>query len=663
MELLTNTFRQLLSMSLTALPVMAVVFAVRLLLQRAPKKYSYWLWAAVWFRLVCPLAVKAPWSMFNLQVLQPVAEQAETALPAAVPAARPIEALPTLGTGLQPVSIPTGDAAAQTGLSAAETALRAAAAVWAIGLLVLLICWTVSYFRLRRGVSTAVWQGGNVWECDTISTPFVLGLVKPRIYIPFRMDGNQRTYVLAHERYHIRQKDHWAKPLTLLVLAAYWWNPGVWLCWALFCRDMEMRCDEAVLEELGDQVKAGYSLSLVSFALDRRFPAALAFGEHDAARRVKHVLAWRREGPRMAAAALLAVTAVWLVCSTDAKASASWLKAELTGEGVSVVCNLKEPIRAWAIYEDIYENGELIYSEPRIMDTFQSDGGASPRDLRITLTAFPTFTEDGGFSGTLNCSFAGVGSASWETTLPKERYTGMGSLLGDGSKESGFGRGRHTLENDGSMVLYSILLSTEPNGSVTTYHRELGVAGSNDTAVQFRLVTSTGTADFQGLSQPLEEAENEGAAVSRQPFTDILGYDGVLVTDGRMDSWSLRTYYAGEGGETFPIAESFGWGPAQDYTVDLDGDGQQELVCNVEFGGDGAMRVIIYQRREDGIYQGWLDPGQLPGHNNWGINSTWEEYDPAENVFRIHYDIGDDSDGGVWESQGLENIAFRPYAP
>ena len=302
MELLTAVFSRLLSMALMALPVMGVVLAVRLALTRAPRKYRYALWLVVGFRLLCPVSLRGFLSIFNLPGLYDLAEATGsvdggvvTALPpvaAAMAPASPAANAPVLVSpgisGTVENTLPTLTETA--GLTQGELLLRAASVVWLLGLLAVLAVGIVSLLRLRRRLAGAVWCGGEVWESDAVPTPFVLGFFRPRIYIPPHLTGTERTCVLMHERHHIRRRDPWWKLLAWCILAVYWWDPAVWLCWVLFCRDMEMSCDEAVLSALGDQVKRGYSLSLVANAAARPVPAALAFGEHDAARRVKNVL-------------------------------------------------------------------------------------------------------------------------------------------------------------------------------------------------------------------------------------------------------------------------------------------------------------------------------------------------------------------------------------
>lgn len=148
-----------------------------------------------------------------------------------------------------------------------------------------------------------------------------------------------------------------------------------------------------------------------------------------------------------------------------------------------------------------------------------------------------------------------------------------------------------------------------------------------------------------------------------KPFTDILGYDGFIsVESSNQIDWSNRTYYAVTGEETFPIAESFGWGDPQDYAVDLDGDGQEELVCNVTYNADGARRVSVYQRRGDEIWRSWVTADGLPGYESGGTGSSYEEYDPVENVFRIHYRKAGQEDYAVAEVRGMAQLEeWYPY--
>ena len=167
----------------------------------------------------------------------------------------------------------------------------------------------------------------------------------------------------------------------------------------------------------------------------------------------------------------------------------------------------------------------------------------------------------------------------------------------------------------------------------------------------------------EGLEELIGLLESGGVrfpAVMEEAFFRVLGYDGTLRTETR-GFWQTRTYLAEPAARGWPIAESFGFGDADDHRVDLDGDGQEELVCNVTFGGDGAVRAYVYQRRADGIYLGTPSIEGLQDHFDWGVNSWWSEYDWDENVFRLHYAVEDGSSEAVLETRGLERMEFQPY--
>ena len=325
------------------------------------------------------------------------------------------------------------------------------AVLWVLGMLAVLIWGMVSAVRLRRTVREAVSEGGEVWTCGAVPTPFVLGLLRPRIYLPPHLDDTTRTYVLAHERHHIRRCDPWWKLLGWCLLAVYWWNPAVWLCWVLFCRDMEMSCDEAVLDALGSEAKRGYSLSLVAHAAAAPMPAALAFGEHDATRRVKNVLAWKQATPRVAFLAAAAAVLAVMACLGNGMTGSSWVRMETPGPMIQVSWDLKEPIRAWALYADVYAYGTR--TESRLL-TCGELTQQSERKFSGTLYWDVPFDEAGGFSNTMVGSFRGE---SWNLTLPQPHYTGVSSMTGQT-------RQRLRLDETGGTTLVTIYLSDKEGG-------------------------------------------------------------------------------------------------------------------------------------------------------------------------------------------------------
>lgn len=285
---MAEIFQKALNMSIAAGWLILAVIALRLLLRRAPKRFRLLLWAVVGLRLALP------WSIESALSLIPSAQT--------LPEGIMLERAPVLDTGISSLNgaINPGFTAAFTpelGASAnpLQVLLPIAAALWMLGAAAMLLWALVSWLRLRKRVREAVRLEGNVYECE-IASPFVLGLFRPRIYLPFSLENGERELVLAHERAHITAGDHIIKPLGWLLLAAHWYNPLVWLAYALFCRDIELACDERVVHGLSLSDRADYSQALLDLSRPRGGVRAcpLAFGESSVKGRVKSVLSYKK---------------------------------------------------------------------------------------------------------------------------------------------------------------------------------------------------------------------------------------------------------------------------------------------------------------------------------------------------------------------------------
>ncbi len=285
---MAEIFQKALNMSIAAGWLILAVIALRLLLRRAPKRFRLLLWAVVGLRLALP------WSIESALSLIPSAQT--------LPEGIMLERAPVLDTGISALNgaINPGFTAAFTpelGASAnpLQVLLPIAAALWMLGAAAMLLWALVSWLRLRKRVREAVRLEGNVYECE-IASPFVLGLFRPRIYLPFSLENGERELVLAHERAHITAGDHIIKPLGWLLLAAHWYNPLVWLAYALFCRDIELACDERVVRGLSLSDRADYSQALLDLSRPRGGVRAcpLAFGESSVKGRVKSVLSYKK---------------------------------------------------------------------------------------------------------------------------------------------------------------------------------------------------------------------------------------------------------------------------------------------------------------------------------------------------------------------------------
>lgn len=296
-----GVFLKLVNMSISASWVVLAVLVLRLVLKKAPKWFGCLLWILVAVRLVCPVSFE---SAFSLVFVDGAKEMAEDVLDDYVGSSHTYwdttqEYEAAVNAGIQPIHGGEGHYYVVTGETPTTEVSVAGdymAPVWAAGMAGLLVYALISYWRLRKKVAASVTVSGNVYLCDYIDTPFILGILKPKIYLPSVMDGNSVAYVLDHERAHLQRKDHWWKPLGFLLLAIHWFNPVIWLAYVCLCRDIELACDEKVIREMGADDKKAYSQALLECSLPRRMIAAcpLAFGEVGVKERVKTVLNYKK---------------------------------------------------------------------------------------------------------------------------------------------------------------------------------------------------------------------------------------------------------------------------------------------------------------------------------------------------------------------------------
>lgn len=309
--ILRTLFDRVLDMSLAAGVIIILVLAVRFLLRKAPKIFSYLLWAAVLFRLLCPVALESRMSVLGL--FQPVTENhnQKTVYYTTEYVAVGDEYIGESGVELYtsrkiPHDIP------REPVPVAET-------VWLAGTAGMLLYGLAGALRLKKHLNSAQWQRDNVFLTDCVGTPFVVGLVHPKIYLPRGISEDEKYYVLAHERHHIERYDHIVKLFAYWALSIHWFNPLVWLAFYLAEKDMEMSCDEAVMETLGSKVRADYALSLLCYTGHRRMARGtpLSFGESCAKSRVKNLARWRRPGRLTEVIAAVLCVLMLLACVTD----------------------------------------------------------------------------------------------------------------------------------------------------------------------------------------------------------------------------------------------------------------------------------------------------------------------------------------------------------
>ena len=300
-----DVFLKLVNLSISASWLILAVLVLRVVLKKAPKWVMPLLWGVVALRLVCLFSIESALSLIPSAETIPSEIVTETREPVLYEQATlDIVTNPTLPSAAE---VPVGVSRQQ-----AQVDFNIYSILWLAGMSALLVHALVSAGKLKRKLATAILLRDNIYESEFVDSPFVFGVVKPNIYLPMHMDEGTAAYVIAHERAHLARRDHWWKVLGYLVLALHWFNPLVWVAYILFCRDIELACDEKVVRGLDGAARADYSQALLSCAAPKRAVAAcpLAFGEGNIKTRVKSALHYKKPAFWVAAAAVLAVVIV-----------------------------------------------------------------------------------------------------------------------------------------------------------------------------------------------------------------------------------------------------------------------------------------------------------------------------------------------------------------
>ncbi|WP_053083691.1 M56 family metallopeptidase [Rubeoparvulum massiliense] len=301
--MLEKVFLQILNMSYIGSIVVLFILAARILLKKAPKKFSYLLWAVALFRLIVPVSFESIVSLIPVN-------------PAPIPNDIMYNPSPQINTGVSNIdhsissSLPVADATAS--VNPMQVWIFIGSLLWIIGTVVLLIYGMVSLMRMTRKLNHATYEKENIYHSVNVETPFVLGLIQPKIYLPASLSESERKYILLHEQTHIKRFDHVIRFISYLVLCIHWFNPFVWIAFWLSGKDMEMSCDESVISQLGHGVKKEYSQSLLNLATGKRNlrMTPLAFGEGDTKGRIKNILRYKEPKFWVAIVAVIAVVVI-----------------------------------------------------------------------------------------------------------------------------------------------------------------------------------------------------------------------------------------------------------------------------------------------------------------------------------------------------------------
>ncbi len=355
-------FLKLLNMSLTASWLCLAVLILRLLLKRAPKAISCALWALVGMRLLFPFSLESVLSLI------PSAEP--------LPEDMLLSPTPTINSGIPVINevvnpVISGSLAPTPGASVnpMQVITTVAGYIWVIGMIAMLVYMLVSYLRVKSKVAEAAKIESNVYECDHIDTPFILGVIRPRIYLPSSMNEADRAFVIAHEQAHLRRLDHLWKPLGFVLLTVYWFNPLLWLGYVLLCRDIELACDEKVIREFGADIKKQYSEALINCSVPRRAISAcpLAFGEVGVKGRIKSVLNYKKPAFWIILVAVVALVVTGVCFLTDPK-TVDGKKIAYTADVIAV----DNPLLLYSLKEtSLIENQQVGYTLHKITSVDQ----------------------------------------------------------------------------------------------------------------------------------------------------------------------------------------------------------------------------------------------------------------------------------------------------
>lgn len=301
---MNELFLKIVNRSIAASWLVLAVLLLRFALKKAPRWVNVLLWGIVAVRLVFPFSIESALSLIP---------SAETISLNSITDQTPVHTdIPVLNRAINPMIGSSLTPAPDASANPLQIWIPILSMLWIIGAAALLLYTLGSYWRLRRNVSEAVILRENIFQCENVESPFVLGVIKPKIYLPYKLKKQDLDHVVSHEQAHIHRRDHWWKPLGFLLLTIHWFNPLMWLSYALLCRDIELACDEKVIKALGNKQRADYTQTLVACSISRPMITVcpLAFGEVGIKERVKSVMHYKKPAFWIIILAVIACVAV-----------------------------------------------------------------------------------------------------------------------------------------------------------------------------------------------------------------------------------------------------------------------------------------------------------------------------------------------------------------
>ncbi len=556
---MSELFLNILNMSISASWIVFAVLILRFLLKKSPKWITVLLWGIVGIRLICP---------FSFESVMSLIPSAQTVNPSL------LISEPEINTGFETV-----DNIVNPVISEAVTSVEPEKAVnifklsvsifsklWLIGIAVMLIYALVSYFRLRKKVDTAVRLKDNIYQSEVVVSPFVLGIIKPKIYLPFNMNERDAELVIAHEKAHLMRRDHLWKLLGFLILAVYWFNPILWLGYILLCRDIEFACDEKVIKELDIEKRTDYSETLLNCAASRRMISAcpLAFGEVSIKQRIKGVLNYKKPTFWFVLAAVVALIA-------------------------ASVCLLTNPLKSQAIpsafekvlYEQHFALDEAYYC---ILDI---DGDNKDEMITVNNCMITVYVLE-------KDKAVAIGSQDFETATwkllncqKKNRYGLVAVTTGSGQNWY-----KHLTIKDGEFNLTDMF--EDDFSGINNYQMTKHISDEQFIKDAKEAYDSEKWLNFKQYENNVKLEISKDA----EKLLEVLYNEAQFIT-GKGETVYLKDYkpfFSYVGGE---IEKDYQFVPSKYTVVDMDRDGKDELIA---YGAEDNYDYLILRSKDGKIY-------------------------------------------------------------
>ena len=386
---MSDLFLNILNMSIAASWLILAVVLLRFLLKKAPKWIIILLWGIVALRLAVPFSFESALSLipsaetFNAHNIQYETPAISSGIPAVNNAVNPV-----LGETFAPNSVGS--------INPLYIWTLVVSAIWLVGIAAMLLYAVISYVRVRQSVAERVPYEGNIFLCDHVKSPFILGLVRPKIYLPSSMDAASMEPVIAHEKAHLTRCDHWWKPVGFLILTVHWFNPLCWIAYVLLCRDIELACDEKVIRQMDLNGKKQYSTALLEFSTGRRLVTIcpLAFGEVGVKERVKNVLNYKKPAFWLIVVAIIACGVVTVCFATNPKQELPQEQRidELRSkypEYFDLITSKGLEVYVWQLAKDSYSFGLMPgTNREKTLEELMSLKGASAAEMALILSTY-----------------------------------------------------------------------------------------------------------------------------------------------------------------------------------------------------------------------------------------------------------------------------------